>query len=153
MTTIPKNKYNQMKHLNESVVSRRSGKYNGGLPDKYDDFTFSTIPDLMDELEYRYVYPSNPSSYIGGRMARLSKEGVGCWSSGDSSGFRGKGVKWFRFCAPYSEYVFFIRIPGGSMITDFWVDWFKNKLGGYEQMDNLSFVEWLSMAKEELGLK
>lgn len=142
-----------MKHLNESVVSRRSGKYKDALPDKYDDFTFSTIPDLMDDLGYRYVYPSNPSSYIGSRMYKLSKEGVGCWSYGDSD-FRGTRLRWFRFCAPYSEYVFFIRIPGTSgTLTDFFVDWFKNKLGGYEQMDNLSFVEWLSMSKEELGLK
>lgn len=146
-----------MKHLNESVVSMRSGKYNRVLPDKYNDFTIDTIPDLMNELKYRFVDPSDPSntsSYIGSIMSKLSKEGVGCWSSGYSSfrGFRGKRLEWFRFCAPYSEYVFFIRIPGSSTITDFWVDRFSNsKLNG--KIDSLSFGDWLSMAKEELGLK
>lgn len=148
-----------MKHINGSVVSMRSGKYNRALPDRYDDFTIDTIPDLMYELKYRFVDPydpSNISSYIGIRMSKLSKEGVGCWSSGDSSSM-GKRLKWFRFCAPDSEYVFFIRIPvdgqhDNRLLGDFWVDSFSNKkLNG--KIDSLSFGDWLSMAKEELGLK
>ena len=138
-----------MIHLSEAVSSKKTGKYVPEFPKAYEDVDKEIILSILEDLDYKQI--GLTTKYIGIEMYEFAKDGMGCYSIGEFLPNR-KESHWFRICAPYSKDVFFIRMPGLSNLTNYWIDRFKSGTA-YEQLDNLLFSDFRADLVKELGLK